>query len=50
MDIKRARELLAEALRLRDKFHAEHMLDKEESDRFDALLVAAAKELETDDV
>jgi hypothetical protein len=50
MSLRKARELLAEALRLRDKFHAEHMLDKEESDKFDALLTAAAKELEADNV
>jgi hypothetical protein len=40
------KELVAELVRLREKFHAEHMLDKADSDRFDALLTEAAKELE----
>jgi hypothetical protein len=45
MNLKRVRKLFAEALALRDKFHAEHMLDKADSDKFDELLTETAKEL-----
>ena len=48
MNVMKVRELLAEALRLREKFHTEHMLDKTDSDRFDALLTETAKELDAD--
>jgi hypothetical protein len=43
---RRLRELVAEMVQLRDKFHTEHMLDKAESDRFDALLTEVAEGLE----
>jgi hypothetical protein len=46
MNHGRLKKLVAEMVRLRDKFHTEHMLDKAEADQFDALLTEVAEGVE----
>ncbi len=43
MDEDKLKEFVLEMAKLRHKFHTEHHLDKEESDRFDTLLDAVVK-------